>query len=206
MKSRPAKWSVSVLFLLGLISVAGAVAGNRAPVHFVGVINDYTPISGGTTAWEVRGPWTLDLKGESGPADFSAAVTMEMSVVGQTTPITISALSQHTHHIIMNDATVTSFETIGDSGCPTFSTNPTTGPVLVVSGPATVTANGQTDTSFDMTGQPSQLTLCLSGGTGVPYANITLQFGVPASNHFGTQAIHGVIRKTSGSDDDHGKH
>jgi hypothetical protein len=48
MKSRPVKWSVSVLFVLGLISVAGAVAGNRAAVHFGGVINDYTPISGTT--------------------------------------------------------------------------------------------------------------------------------------------------------------
>ena len=56
------------------------------------------------------------------------------------------------------------------------------------------------------TGEPSPLTLCLSGGTGVPYANITLQFGSPASPHFGTQAIHGVIRKTGGSDDDHGNH
>jgi len=208
MKSRPVKWSVSVLFVLGLISVAGAVVGNRAAVHFGGVINDYTPISS-TTAWEVRGPWTLKLKRESGPADFSAAVTMEMSVLGQI-PATVSdvALSQHTHHIIMNDATVTSYETIGDSACPTFTSNPTTGPVLVVSGPATVTANGQTVTTFNPTGEPSQLTLCLSGGTGVPYGNITLQFGVgsPASTHFGTQAIHGVIRKTGGSDDDHGNH
>jgi hypothetical protein len=131
---------------------------------------------------------------------------MELSVLGQsTTTVSAVALTQHTHHITMNDPTVTSFETIEASGCPTFKPA-TSGPVLVVSGQATVTANGQTDTPFAPQGQPSQLTLCLSGGTGVPYANITLQFGSPASTHFGSQAIHGVIRKTGGSDDDHGNH
>ncbi len=205
MKSRRVKWSVSVLFVLGLISVAGAVAVNRPTVHFGGVINDYTPISG-TTAWEVRGPWTLKLKGEFGPADFSAALTMELSVLGQsTTTVSAVALTQHTHHITMNDATVTSFETIEASGCPTFSPA-TSGPVLVVSGDASVTANGNVITPFDPTGGTSPLTVCVSGGPNVPYANVTLQFGKPASMHFGSQAIHGVIRKTGWSDDDHGNH
>ena len=189
-----------------LVFAAGTSTQAQAPTpkHLSGVINDYTPISG-TTAWEVRGPWTLKLKGESGPADFSAAVTMELSVLGQSAA-TVSAvtLTQHTHHIRMNDATVTSFETIEASGCPTFSPA-TGGPVLVVSGPATVTANGQTDTPFAPEGQPSQLTLCLSGGTGVPYANITLQFGSPASKHFGSQAIHGVARIPRKSDEGYGE-
>lgn len=48
-----------------------------------------------------------------------------------------------------------------------------------------------------MNGQTSQVTVCISGGDEVPYANITLQFEAPASNHFGKQAIHGVVRRTS---------
>jgi hypothetical protein len=194
-----------VRFIAVLVLAVGTSAQAQAPTpkHLSGVINDYTPISG-TTAWEVRGPWTLKLKGESGLADFSAAVTMELSVLGQsTTTVSAVALTQHTHHITMNDATVTSFETIEASGCPSFSPA-TSGPVLVVSGQATVTANGQTDTPFAPQGQSSQLTLCLSGGTGVPYANITLQLGSPASKHFGSQAIHGVVRIPHKSDEGDG--
>jgi len=201
MNGKAFSWLVRIIAVLVL--AVGTSAQAPTPKHLSGIINDYTPISG-TTAWEVRGPWTLKLKGETGPADFSAAVTMELSVLGQsTTTVSAVALTQHTHHITMNDATVTSFETIEASGCPTFSPA-TSGPVLVVSGQASVTANGQTDTPFAPQGQPSQLTLCLSGGTGVPYANITLQFGSPASKHFGSQAIHGVVRIPRKSDEGDG--
>jgi hypothetical protein len=39
--------------------------------------------------------------------------------------------------------------------------------------------------------------VCISGGPNVPYANVTLQFGKPASTHFGSQAINGVVRHAS---------
>jgi hypothetical protein len=32
----------------------------------------------------------------------------------------------------------------------------------------------------------------------VKFSNITIAFGAPASDHFGTQAIHGVILRCSG--------
>jgi hypothetical protein len=47
-------------------------------------------------------------------------------------------------------------------------------------------------------GNPSQLTICVLGGTDVAFSNITLTFGLPASAHFGEQAIHGVVLKCGG--------
>ncbi|MGB7283577.1 MAG: hypothetical protein WBE13_15025 [Candidatus Acidiferrum sp.] len=188
-------WSCGVAVLVLAVAI-GAPAEPGTPTHFRGVINDYTPISGGTTAWEVRGPWNLDLRGESGKADFSAAVTMELSVLGQsTTNVSAASLTQHTHHITMKDAAV-SFETVATSSCPTFNP-PTSGSVLMVKGDASVTANGNVITPFDPSGGTSPLTVCISGGPNVPFANVTLQFGTPASNHFGLQAIHGVVRHAS---------
>ena len=42
-------------------------------------------------------------------------------------------------------------------------------------------------------GNPSPFTVCVLGGGSVKYSNITVTIGTPASNHFGTQAIHGVV-------------
>ncbi|MFZ0880713.1 MAG: hypothetical protein WCA98_19545 [Candidatus Acidiferrales bacterium] len=193
MKTKTSRWTVRGVAILALAVAIGALAEPPAPKHFGGVINDYTPISGGTTAWEVRGPWNLNLNTESNTADFSAALTMELSVLGQS-PANVSAasLTQHTHHITMKDAAV-SFETVETSDCPTFKP-PTSGSVLVVTGDASITANGNVITPFDPSGGTSPLTVCVSGGPNVAYANVTLQFGTPASTHFGSQAIHGIVR------------
>ncbi|MGC1635238.1 MAG: hypothetical protein WA744_07280, partial [Candidatus Acidiferrales bacterium] len=50
----------------------------------------------------------------------------------------------------------------------------------------------------------SMLQVCVNGGTDVPFSNVTLVFGAPASGHFGMQAIHGVVRepRTPDRDDD----
>ena len=48
-------WSCAVAVLVLAVAIGG-LAEPGTPTHFRGVINDYTPISGGTTAWEVRGP------------------------------------------------------------------------------------------------------------------------------------------------------
>jgi hypothetical protein len=196
MKTKTLWWAVRGATVLALAVAIGALAEPGTPRHLGGVINDYTPISGGMTAWELRGPWNLNLKGESGTANFSAALTMELSVLGQS-PANVSAasLTQHTHHITMKDAAV-SFETVETTDCPKFNP-PTSGSVLVVTGDASVTANGNVVTPFDPSGGTWKLTVCISGGPNVPYANVTLQFGKPASMHFGSQAIHGVVRHAS---------
>jgi hypothetical protein len=196
MKTKTLWWTVRGVAVLVLAVAIGALAEPRTPRHFSGVINDYTPISGGTTAWEVRGPWSLNLNPESTAADFSAALTMELSVLGQsTTNVSTATLTQHTHHFAMKGAAA-SFETVETSNCPTFNP-PTSGSVLVVTGDVSITANGNVVTPFDPSGGTSKLTVCISGGPSVPYANVTLQLSMPASNHFGTQAIHGVVRRAS---------
>jgi hypothetical protein len=193
MKTKTLWWAARGLAVLILVVAIGALAEPRSPRHLGGVINDYTPISGGTTAWEVRGPWNLNLNEESGKADFSAALTMELSVLGQSPANVLTAsLSQHTHHITMKDAGV-SFETVETTECPKF-IPPTSGSVLVVTGDASITANGNVITPFDPSGGTSHLMVCISGGPNVPYANVTLQFGSPASKHFGSQPIDGVVR------------
>jgi hypothetical protein len=49
------------------------------------------------------------------------------------------------------------------------------------------------------------LQVCVNGGTDVPYSNVSLVFGAPASGHFGMSAIHGVVRKAQlfDFDDEH---
>jgi hypothetical protein len=201
MKGNSLWQAVVAIAVLMLAVVTGVFAEPQSPRHFSGVINDYTPISG-TTAWEVRGPWTLKLNGESGRADFSAAVTMELSPVGQSAAnISAATLTQHTHDITMKDATVY-FETVETTECPELFKPPTSGEVIRVTGQALVTGNGQAKTPFAPNGETSQLTVCISGGAEVPYANITLQFGLPASSHLGSQAINGVVRKPKQSGDD----
>jgi hypothetical protein len=193
MKTKTLWWAVRAAAVLVLAVAIGALAEPRTPRHLGGVINDYTPISGGMTAWEVRGPWNLNLKGESGRVDCSAALTAELSVLGQS-PANLSAASP-TQHITMKDVAV-SFERVETTDCPKFNP-PTSGSVLTVTGDASVTANGNVVTPFDPRGGTSQLTVCTSGGPNVPYANVTLQFGTPASMRFGSQAIHSVVRDAS---------
>jgi hypothetical protein len=176
----------------------GALAQGRIPTRFSGVIHDYSPLAGGTTAWEVRGPWSLDLNDETRTANFSAALTMELSVLGQT-PANVQAviLAQHTHHIAMKNATVT----YNPTDCPPASaTTPPYTAQIEIEGTASVFANG----SVAPFGQYSQLQVCLAGGIGepnVPFSNVTLVFQKPAANHFGPQPIHGVVRKANWLDE-----
>ena len=58
MRSKGLWWALCVATLLALAVNIGVLAHDETPSHFRGLINDYTPISGGTTAWEVRGPWS----------------------------------------------------------------------------------------------------------------------------------------------------
>lgn len=64
-----------------------------------------------------------------------------------------------------------------------------------VSGPVTITKDGS-PAPFS----PSELHVDITGGTSVEFSNIRLMFlGDPitsATIHFGTQAIHGVVRKS----------
>jgi hypothetical protein len=191
--------------LLGVVactSLTGAVAGDwnqgRAaalPVHFNGLLNDHTPSAAVVRngPYEMHGKWSLDVDERRGTAKFSAAMDMETSDYGITQGTVNkddpASRGAHTHHISMTDGKLS---TDWQARCPSFSPAATGG--FVISGMAFVTGNGA-PAPF---GNLSPLTICVLGGESVQYANVTITFGTPASTHFGTQAIHGVILRCYG--------
>ncbi len=202
MKSRNL-WSAGcMVVVLALAAGASALAQDPTPVHFRGVINDYSPSTSSGGPWEIRGKWSLDLQGigssdrsgrssTSGTANFSAALTMETSDYGifdatHVDPTSPATRSPHTHHIAMTNATVTWDTRVCPANNP-----PTTGSGVVVTGPASITANGSA-APFEAMG-PSTLQVCITGGSQVEFSNISLLLTGPATGHFGQQAIHGVV-------------
>lgn len=193
MKRKAYSWSaVAALVLAASI---GAVAQNSAlnrfnrfggSINFRGQINAYSPQTatvGTGGPYEIRGPWSLTLMRVQGSdkADFSAAVNMELSDGWVLTtnrnspdPFDPSARNAHTHNITMVNADVTLLPGGGFQVC----------------GPGFVTLNGG-PTPF---AQESQLTVTITGGSDVEFSNMTLLFGAPASGHFGTVPLAGVVR------------
>ncbi len=193
MQSKTFFCSVGAWVLL-LALAASAAAQDWPGWHYSGVINDY-PLSANPTVgpWELRGPWSLSLQ-PFGTADFSASLTMEFSDLGSGTGYTTNSRKQHTHHITMKGATL--IWNPPQTDCPTGITPfPTYTWVLEVNGMANVAGNG----GAPFTG-PVPLQVCLGGGPDLEISNITLVFTnlstgpSQATNHFGPQAIHGVVR------------
>lgn len=185
---------------------SGALAWNSTPEHFQGTISDYTPLNSGASPsgpYEMRGHWSLDLK-RDGKADFSAYMTMELSDYwvwfSKSDPSDPAIRGAHTHHIVMNDAKVTH----GATDCPGDSPANTTR--FALNGTADfITGNGNPG-PFEAKG-PTTLQVCVTGGTDVTYSNMTMALKGPATGHFGTQPIHGVIRFEQKNDGDkHDEH
>ena len=208
MKSKTFTWAVRFIPVLMLAVGTGALAQAPTPEHFSGLISDFTPListANPTGPWEMRGHWSLDLKGHSGKADFSAFMTMELSdywISSTNSDATNPAIrSAHTHHIVMTDATVSS-DPSALSGCP--ANNPANTTLFVVNGTANFVSSNGNSAPFEKKG-PSTLQVCVSGGTDgqseVPYSNMTLVFAGPATGHFGMQPIHGVVRFVPSSEE-----
>jgi len=189
-----------VVLALGTI----ALGQYRSPVHIEGVINDFTPAHDATGKlsgpWELHGVWRMDLGWSGHTATFSAALTMEDSdywILNNPNPPadpdSPATRTPHTHHITMWNAQVISDPSLVSSGCPTASYKPPTTTGFMISGSASISGNGGFP-PFAPQGQLSPLTVCVTGGTQVGFSNITLVFGAPASGHFGSQAINGVVR------------
>jgi hypothetical protein len=191
---------MKIRFATSLCGIALALAAAHVGaqelrgVHLGGLINDYSPstVSGGP--YEIRGQWSLDIN-RSGTADFTADLNMETSDYGitgaaQVDPTNPATRSPHTHHISMTNA-VFSYDT---SVCPA-NNPPTTGPGVVVTGTATTTGNGG-PAPFESKGA-STLQVCITGGSEVEFSNVTLVYTGPATGHFGTQPIHGVVNLVS---------
>jgi hypothetical protein len=201
MKSKILASAICSLSLLTLVSGTVASAQDPNSAHLTGLINDYSPSNVKGGPWEMHGQWTMDIRREwhgewTIVADFSADMTM--SDYGTTNGLpdaTKGGQSPHTHHIRLTGQTVTQ----NMNGCPTV--NPATLQGLQINGTVSLITGNGSNALFE-SGQPSStLQVCITGGEAVPYSvpasNITMVFGGPATTHFGTQAIHGVVRKVS---------
>ena len=191
------------LLLLGSATCALAQTGNFAqghkPVHFSGLFNDYVPLSPmiSGSPYEMHGQWTMDLHPEWGTGDFSADMTMSgfgrtpapASAVDPTQPL----VNPHTHHIRLTNVRLT----MDMTGCPPWGTPTLKG--FQLNGTVSLLTGNGTNGTFETDPPTSTLQVCVSGGNdiqfSIPNSNMTLVFGGPAANkHFGSQAIHGVVR------------
>lgn len=181
-------WSaIYMTVVLGVVAIASGALAQDAPATLGGLINDYTPETGVSGPWEMRGAWSFALIGHSGKANFSAVLNMTHSdywIVLNPSAVdddTSTGRHPHTHHIDLNNVTVTQLATGG----------------FEVSGPVVVSADGSPAPfmSSCSPATPCTLTVDVTGGTSVKLSNITLTFGGPPTTHFGTQAIHGVARR-----------
>jgi hypothetical protein len=199
MKSNTLPPALRALSLLLLVSGACALAQDRRPVHFSGLINDYSPSTVKGGPWEMHGQWSLDLREDrrkEAHADFSADMTM--SDYGTTAGLpdaTKGGQSPHTHHIKMTNATIT----WNMDGCPGVSPATLTG--FQINGPVSLITGNGTNAPFETDPPSTMLQVCITGGDPIPYSvtnsNISLVFTGPATMHFGTQAIHGVVRNAT---------
>lgn len=201
MQSKTLTSAVRVLLLLLFLSATCLFAQDRKPVHFSGLINDYSPSTVKGGPWEMHGQWTLELKSERRDwpaesnfvADFS--VDMTMSDYGTTAGLpdaTKGGQSPHTHHIKLTNAKIT----WNMEGCPTVSPATKTG--FQINGPVTLITGNGTNAPFETDPPTSTLQVCITGGDEVAYSitnsNMSMVFDGPATMHFGTQAIHGVVK------------
>ena len=212
MNNKLFSWAGRIIAVLALSLPFGALAQAPRPEHFSGIISDYTPLISTlspTGPYEIRGHWSLHLKGRSDKADFSAYMTMELSDSGVVAAggnlADPKSRGAHTHHIVMTDATVSS-EPADTSTCPTFS--PANTALFVVTGPANFISGNGNAAPFEKLG-PTTLQVCISGGTDgtseVQYSNMTLVMSGPAAaKHFGSQPIHGAVRFPRKSDEGDG--
>ena len=200
MKSNSLPSAIRALSLLLLVSGACALAQDRWPVHFSGLINDYSPSTVKGGPWEMHGQWSLDFHEEWRKraliADFSADMTM--SDYGTTAGLpdaTKGGQSPHTHHIKLTSADII----LNMDGCPAVSPAALTG--FQIKGPVSLITGNGTNAPFETDPPTSTLQICITGGDAIPYSvtnsNISLVFSGPATMHFGTQAIHGVVRNAT---------
>jgi hypothetical protein len=113
MKTKAFERTVLIIAVLLLVASVGALAQNSAATTFGGELNAYSPqttgSSGTTGPYEIRGPWSLTVKGST--ANFSADVNMEESdgwcISQNGSNFDPAARGAHTHHITLVNAAVT---------------------------------------------------------------------------------------------------
>ncbi len=198
MKSKIVTSSVRVLALVLLAAGSLAFAEGRKAVHFTGLINDFVPLNPTIkgSPYEMHGQWSMDIYPERETADFAADMTM--SGFGTTAAGAVDPghplVDPHTHHIRLENVKII----WNITGCPAYLPPATTTGFQITGKVSLMTGNGSV-APFETDPPSSTLQVCVTGGNEGPYSifnsNLTLAFAGPGIKHFGTQAIHGVVRK-----------
>jgi hypothetical protein len=182
MKSKTFPSMAGAILVLLLAACIGALAQSPAPrTRFSGMFDTYTPQSTSnnvtTGPYEIHGPWSLVLTGNS-QANFFAALNMELSdgwVLTQNSGnFDPAARGAHTHHITLLKGTVTSLSTGG----------------IEIIGSAKITVNGVAAPI-----SPSDVVIDITGGSDVAFSNIALTFAQPGAKHFGGEPLSGFVRR-----------
>ena len=116
MKTLVVRRLIPVVAITLALSTQG-VAQNSTPHQFDGLVHHYTAALDANGPWHIAGEWSVRVEGNSGRADFSAALSMVRAANAVRQP--------HTHHVTMNNGDFV-FTATG----------------FAVNGVATVTGNG----------------------------------------------------------------
>ncbi len=184
MKNKTFASTASAIVVLVLAACIGALAQSSAPTtRFSGMFDTYTPQSTTnnvtTGPYEIHGPWSVALKGNS-HANFFAALNMELSdgwVLTQNSGnFDPAARGAHTHHLTLLNGTVTTLSTGG----------------IEITGSARITVNGVAAPI-----SPSDVVIDITGGSDIAFSNITLTFAQPGAKHFGAEPLSGFVRRSA---------
>lgn len=183
------------LFVFLPLVVSQLRAQDLRGVFFSGWLHDYSPSTVANGPYEIRGEWTIAVD-RTGKASFTADIAMETSDYGisdatKVDPANPATRSAHTHHVSITNATV-SYDM---SVCPA-NNPPTAAAGVVISGGTPTTASNGGPSPFDPN-NASTIQVCITGGSEVQFSNMTLVYTGPATGHFGTQPIHGVVTRVS---------
>jgi hypothetical protein len=195
MKTMLTSATCGLSFLL-LFSAGISFAEERETAHFSGLLNDYSPAGVKGGPWEMHGQWTLDLHRERHSDSFLADFYADMTMAGFGTTAgapdgTKGGQGAHTHHIKLTNVAVTE----NMDGCPTYS--PATIKGFQISNTVSLMTGNGGVAPFETSPPSSTLQVCVTGGDEVAFSNVSLVFSGPAVSHFGSQPIHGVVRKVS---------
>jgi hypothetical protein len=179
-----------------ILALAPRTSAQDHQAQFSGVISDYSPSDTKGGPWEIRGTWYLEVVRDTRTANFRAALTMsDWGTTNNVFDPTQPGQNAHTHNIRLTNATVSWNMT----DCPAFMPPTLTG--FQVNGTVSLLTGNGSNAPFETNPPTSTLQICVTGGDAVPYSiersNITLVFGGPAVSHFGSQAIHGVVRSAN---------
>jgi hypothetical protein len=150
--------------LAAIIVGLGAQGFAQSPTHNKFEGTINDYVQAGATTWQVSGTWSLQVKGDSGKGDFTASLSM-VNPADPNTPA-------HTHFITLTDGDIVE----ASNG-------------FTLSGGADITGN-----NGNLAWADSPIDVAIWGGNTIAYSNVSLTLAAPASGHFGTTPLVGVVK------------